>query len=42
MAHEDDVDCADLIASLEAMLGQGLGGREDVSGLDSVTLPVPA
>jgi two-component sensor histidine kinase/putative methionine-R-sulfoxide reductase with GAF domain len=37
-AHEDDVDCADLIARLEAMLGQGLGGREVVSDLDSVTL----
>jgi two-component system, sensor histidine kinase PdtaS len=37
-AHEDDVDCADLIARLEAMLGQGLGGREVVSNLDSVTL----
>jgi two-component sensor histidine kinase/putative methionine-R-sulfoxide reductase with GAF domain len=38
-AHEDDVDCADLIARLEAMLGQGLGGRKVVSDLESVTLP---
>ena len=38
-AHEDDVDCAELIGRLEAMLGQGLGGREVVSRLEPVTLP---
>ena len=30
-SHHDDVDCAGLIGRLEAMLGQGLGGREVVS-----------
>jgi two-component sensor histidine kinase len=38
-AREDDVDCADLLARLEGMLGQGLGGREVVSNLEPVTLP---
>jgi two-component sensor histidine kinase/putative methionine-R-sulfoxide reductase with GAF domain len=37
-AREDDVECADLIGRLEAMLGQGLGGREVASTLDPVTL----
>jgi two-component sensor histidine kinase/putative methionine-R-sulfoxide reductase with GAF domain len=34
----DDVDCADLIGRLEAMLGQGLGGRAVESRLEPVTL----
>jgi two-component sensor histidine kinase/putative methionine-R-sulfoxide reductase with GAF domain len=38
-AHHDDVDCAGLIGRLEAMLGQGLGGREVVSALEPVVLP---
>jgi two-component sensor histidine kinase len=37
-AREDDVDCAGLIGRLEAMLGQGLGGRAVRSSLQSVTL----
>jgi two-component sensor histidine kinase/putative methionine-R-sulfoxide reductase with GAF domain len=37
--REDDVECADLIGRLEAMLGQGLGGRVVDSRLSSVTLP---
>jgi response regulator NasT len=35
----DDVDCAGLIGRLEAMLGQGLGGREVDSRLQPVVLP---
>src|SRR6478735_6681850 len=38
-SHHDDVDCAGLIGRLEAMLGQGLGGREVVSTLQPVVLP---
>ncbi|HWH67647.1 MAG TPA: histidine kinase dimerization/phosphoacceptor domain -containing protein [Gaiellales bacterium] len=38
-SHHDDVDCAGLIGRLEAMLGQGLGGREVVSRLQPVVLP---
>ena len=38
-AHHDDVDCAGLIGRLEAMLGQGLGGREVESRLAPVVLP---
>src|SRR5690348_2041523 len=34
----DDVDCAGLIGRLEAMLGQGLGGRTVSSQLEPVTL----
>ena len=37
-ARADDVDCAGLIGTLEAMLGQGLGGRSVGSQLDPVTL----
>ncbi len=37
-AREDDVDCADLIGGLEAMLGQGLGGRAVTGSLQPVTL----
>jgi two-component system, sensor histidine kinase PdtaS len=39
VAREDDVDCSDLIGRLEAMLGQGLGGRPVESTLEPVTLP---
>jgi two-component sensor histidine kinase len=38
-SHHDDVDCAGLIGRLEAMLGQGLGGREVESRLQPVVLP---
>ena len=38
-SHHDDVDCAGLIGRLEAMLGQGLGGREVDSRLQPVVLP---
>ena len=34
--YEDDVDCADLIARLEATLAQGLNNRQVVSSLDPV------
>ncbi len=37
-AREDGVDCAGLIGTLEAMLGQGLGGRSLDSQLEPVTL----
>ncbi len=37
-AREDDVDCAGLIGTLEAMLGQGLGGRSIDSQLEPVKL----
>ncbi len=36
--REDGVDCAGLVGTLEAMLGQGLGGRSLDSQLDPVTL----
>ena len=38
-SQHDDVDCAGLIGRLEAMLGQGLGGREVDSRLQPVVLP---
>ncbi len=36
--REDDVDCAGLVGRLEAMLGQGLGGRTVESQLEPVLL----
>jgi two-component sensor histidine kinase/putative methionine-R-sulfoxide reductase with GAF domain len=37
-ARDDDVECAELVGHLEAMLGQGLGGRPVNSSLEPVVL----
>ena len=37
-AREDDVECADLIGRLEAMIGHGLAGRPVRTSLEPLTL----